>query len=76
MADTQGPRQNTIFTYGLGLACGLPLASWISAPITQGMGETASMATLMALTLGFGAAGAGVGYAIDRLREGRGNSDG
>jgi len=76
MADTQGPRQNTIFTYGLGLACGLPRASWISEVITQGMGEITSVGTLLALTLGFGATGAAVGYAIDRVREGRDHSDG
>ncbi|MEM9740182.1 MAG: hypothetical protein AAF829_09960 [Pseudomonadota bacterium] len=76
MADTPGPRQNTVFTYGLGLVCGLPLASWVSAPITRGMGEATAMATVMALTLGFGAAGAALGYAIDRLRDSKGNKDG
>ena len=76
MADTSGSRQNTLFTYGLGLVCGLPLASWVSGPITRGMGEATSMLTLMALTLGFGAAGAALGYAIDRMRDRNGHEDG
>ncbi|MEM1150536.1 MAG: hypothetical protein AAGI03_08245 [Pseudomonadota bacterium] len=76
MPDPSGPKQKSLFTYGVGLICGLPLASWASTPLTEDMGETAAMMALMALTLVFGAAGAALGYAIDRMRDGKGREDG
>ncbi|MEO0465871.1 MAG: hypothetical protein AAF216_04965 [Pseudomonadota bacterium] len=63
---------NSIFTYGLGLVMGLPVASAASAAVTS----EPNWIVILAFTLVLGALGAAGGYAIDRWREKRSSSNG
>jgi len=74
MADTSDRRQNTLFTYGLGLVMGLPVANLIAEPLSRGASDGARMAIILGLTLVLGATGAVIGYMIDKARGRKGKN--
>lgn len=69
MTEAPGPKQYTLFTYGMGAVFGLPVASMIADPLTAEMGTPARMAVIIGFTIVLGAFGAAMGFVIDRWRQ-------
>ena len=72
MTDQNAAGSNSLFTYGLGLTLGLPVASAVSDALTS----EPNWLIILACTLVLGGLGAASGYAVDRWREKRSRSNG
>ena len=72
MTEPAPSSDNCLFTYGLGLVMGLPVASAVSDALTS----EPNWIVILGFTLVLGGLGAAGGYMIDRWREQRSGTNG